>query len=199
MKKLLPLILVAALLWFMMFSVWTKHWIPFWVAMPAAGALLVSLSFLFGGVRWQKLTRVWSSIVVGLLSAAVLWCVFWVGNYLSTRWFGFAQSQIDSIYQMKEGGHQLYIALILLLLVGPAEEIFWRGCVQRNIDSRYAIPIAATIYAFVHIWSFNFMLVMAAWVSGLFWGCLYKYDGRLLTVIISHAVWDVAAFVIFPL
>ena len=58
---------------------------------------------------------------------------------------------------------------------------------------------AALIYAAVHIWSFNFMLVMAALVCGIFWGLMYRYNKNLVPLVISHAVWDVAVFIVLPI
>ena len=56
------------------------------------------------------------------------------------------------------------------------------------------------IYALVHIWSLNFMLVMAALVAGFVWGLLYRLRPDWLpALIISHAVWDACVFVVFPI
>jgi membrane protease YdiL (CAAX protease family) len=56
------------------------------------------------------------------------------------------------------------------------------------------------IYAFVHIWSLNFMLIVAAAVAGGVWGLLYRlFPERLWALVISHAVWDAAVFVLFPI
>ena len=95
------------------------------------------------------------------------------------------------------------IALLLLFIIGPAEEIFWRGFIQRRLSARWNADLgfAATtfLYTFVHIWSFNFMLIMAALVVGFCWGIIYRFFPKSLTaLIISHAVWDVCAFVLFP-
>ena len=44
------------------------------------------------------------------------------------------------------------------------------------------------------------MLVMAALVAGVVWGGLYRlYPRRMWAIIVSHAVWDVAVFVWFPI
>ena len=40
---------------------------------------------------------------------------------------------------------------------------------------------------------------VAAAVCGLFWGLLYLREGSLVPVMISHALWDVMTFVLFPL
>ena len=57
--------------------------------------------------------------------------------------------------------------------------------------------VTTLVYALVHIWSFNFMLVMAALVVGAIWGLAYRlYPQKLGALIVSYAVWDVAVFVV---
>ena len=59
--------------------------------------------------------------------------------------------------------------------------------------------LATGIYAVVHIWSLNFMLIGAAAVAGLFWGAMYRYLGNLAPVIISHSIWSGVIFAVFPM
>lgn len=204
MKRIGLSILVAALLWFFMFSPWTAHWMNFWIAMSISAAILILISRFSTADFFSQFKVDIEGILIGIGSAAVLYGVFYIGNYLSTAWFDFAKPQIGSIYGMKEGSSPYMIATLLLVLIGPAEEIFWRGMVQRNLESKYgewsAFALTTLIYALVHIWSFNFMLVMAALVCGIFWGLMFKfYKKSLVPLIISHAVWDVAVFVVFPI
>lgn len=204
MKRINLSILVAVLLWFFMFSPWTAHWMNFWIAMSISAAILILISRFSTADFFSQFKVDIEGILIGIGSAAVLYGVFYIGNYLSTAWFDFAKPQIGSIYGMKGGSSPYMIATLLLILIGPAEEIFWRGMVQRNLESKLgewlAFAITALIYALVHIWSFNFMLIMAALVCGIFWGLMFKfYKKSLVPLIISHAVWDVAVFVVFPI
>lgn len=117
--------------------------------------------------------------------------------------FNFARAEVNMIYDMKGTISPYFIATTLLLIIGPAEEIFWRGFIQKNLMKRYGpnagFIIATLIYTLIHIWSFNFMLVMAALVVGGIWGLLYRINQKwLLPLILSHALWDCAAFVVFP-
>lgn len=145
----------------------------------------------------------WQSIGIGLLAAVVLWVVFYFGEFFSSLLFGFAREQVDGIYAMKENQNKLWIALGLFFIMGPAEEIFWRGYVQQKFIDKYGewkgLIFATLIYALVHIWSFNFMLVMSALVCGVFWGVMYRYNKNLVPLIISHAVWDVMVFILLPI
>lgn len=95
------------------------------------------------------------------------------------------------------------IALLLFFVTGPAEEFYWRGYLQKNLMVRLG-PwqgwlLATVIYAAVHIWSFNFMLIAAAFVAGAFWGAMYWYFDNLIPVIISHSVWSMVIFAVFPM
>ena len=117
--------------------------------------------------------------------------------------FSFAEAQVDSIYALKEGSDKWLLGALLFFLIGPAEEIFWRGYVQQLLEERkgkqFALVATSTVYALVHLWSFNFMLIMAALVCALFWGLLYMYHKNLLTLTLSHAMWDLTVFVLFPI
>lgn len=146
-------------------------------------------------------------LFLGLLIAAALWGVFWVGDRLSSLMFDFARPQVDGIYGLKQDPWMgpCGISLLLLLLIGPAEELFWRGYVQRSLEEVWgkrfpAFVVTAIVYALIHVCSLNFMLVMAALVAGLVWGFLYWLKPSWLpALVISHALWDAAVFVWFPI
>jgi membrane protease YdiL (CAAX protease family) len=42
------------------------------------------------------------------------------------------------------------------------------------------------------------MLILAALIAGLFWGFMYYRYRSLLANVVSHTVWDVAVFLVFP-
>ncbi|MHB8093947.1 MAG: CPBP family intramembrane glutamic endopeptidase, partial [Candidatus Aminicenantales bacterium] len=88
-----------------------------------------------------------------------------------------------------------------LCLIGPGEEFFWRGYIQRSWQKKMgaaALPLSVAFYAAVHIASGNPMLVLAAAVGGLYWGILYQRSGSVLLVAVSHTLWDLAVFIFFP-
>lgn len=204
---------VAALLWFWMFSPWTAGITNFWITMAVAGVSLTTMALLFSpevrtGVRTlfrrYTLRSLLGQLLLGVALAALMWGIFWVGDKLSTLWFSFARPQVDSIYAMKHGLPPAVIALLLLFVIGPAEELFWRGYVQRTLAAHVGVDgafvLTAAVYTLVHVWSMNFMLVMAALVAGGVWGLLYRLRPSLLpALIVSHAIWDACVFVVFPI
>ncbi len=204
MKKLVIAIVTAFVLWFLMFSPLTAGYVNFWLTMSLAAVVLTAMAFAMRGrLIISSMGFSWRDLAIGVGSAAVLWGVFWLGNFLSVRMFDFAQGQVAGVYAMKTGENQLIIGMLLLFVIGPAEEIFWHGLVQseltKKIPSPWVIVVTTLIYSLVHLPSLNFMLIMAAFVCGLFWSTMYYYNRNLLTVLVSHALWDVSVFVLFPI
>ena len=155
--------------------------------------------------NWYRNFRITATdVVIGVVTAAALWGVFWVGDKLSQLMFNFARPEVNAIYSFKESISPWLLSALLLFIIGPAEEIFWRGFVQNKMSEKWGTTmgfvIATAVYALVHAGSCNFMLVMAALVAGGFWGLIYRfYPNRLGALVISHAVWDAAVFVWFPI
>lgn len=210
LRNLVAAILVAAAFWFYMFSPWTGGWPNFWVVMSCAAIVLTTLAMLFTPDRQElvKIDKPLLQLAGGVLIAFALWGIFWVGDKLSALMFDFARPEVDAVYAMKTGLPPHTIAILLLGLIGPAEELFWRGYVQRTLcrllpgrrAADLAFIITAAVYALVHIWSFNFMLIMAALVAGAVWGFIYRLCPKALpALVVSHALWDALVFVILPI
>lgn len=207
MKKLIFAICVAAALWFYMFSPWTGDLSNFWLNMSISAVILSSMAIPWSGARMPgkvEMKQACLQLLLGVAIAFALWGIFWIGDKFSQLMFQFARPQVDSVYAMKDGSAAWMITVLLLVLIGPAEEFFWRGYVQKTMSEKMganaALVVTTLIYALVHIWSFNFMLVMAALVAGGVWGLIYRIKPSLLpALIISHALWDALVFVILPI
>lgn len=210
---------LAALEWTVVFQPWRSEGSGkngFWIQMTMSVLFLAFLAFvLHKGLRrdvaaWFRhcaVAECAKQLLLGVLVAAALWGVFWVGDRLSSLMFDFARPQVELVYGLKNdpGMVPWAIPLLLILLIGPAEELFWRGFVQRSFGELWgnrfrAFMVTAVIYALIHLCSLNFMLVMAAFVAGLVWGFLYWLKPSWLpALVISHALWDAAVFVWFPI
>ena len=204
LKKPIVGICLATILWAMMFSPWTAPHINFWIMMTCSGATLTLFTCWARPGWWRDINMGISDILLGVALAAALWGIFWLGEYLSTLMFDFARPQVDMIYGMKEGENPLVLTLLMLLIIGPAEEIFWRGLIQNRLSARWnpnvGFILTTLVYGLVHLPKFNFMLIMAAMVAGFIWGLAYRFlPNRLGAIIISHALWDCAVFIWFPI
>ena len=204
MKKLIISVFIAFVLWTIMFSPWTAPHVNFWVMMTCSGLTLTLYSTWAQPGWWKDLRFGSSDILLGVAVAVVLWGVFWVGDRLSSMMFDFARPQVDMIYGMKEGENPWVLTLLMLFIIGPAEEIFWRGYIQKNLSAKWnpnvGFVVTTLVYSLVHVSKFNFMLIMAAAVAGFIWGLFYRFfPERLSAIIISHALWDCAVFIWFPI
>ena len=193
-------IITAAFFWLLLFGI---NIINFWYGMVIASGLLAIWSVFNAGRELRSLFHFKTSYLYwGIFSAIFLYTVFALGNYLSKIIIPGAVTQVSDIYSNKLGTSPITIGLLLFFWIGPAEEVFWRGLVQREfarfIGGGRGWILAAVIYAAVHLWSGNFILVMAALICGLFWGWIYKKTKSLWPGIISHSIWDIFAFLILP-
>jgi membrane protease YdiL (CAAX protease family) len=179
----------------------------FWWWMSANLAILLALTAAIDRrqlvlIAQDILERPAAKIGAGILSAAGLYAVFFVGNILARRILPFAGAGISQVYGFKAGVSPLRVIFLMSLVIGPGEELFWRGYLQRNFQDRWGgwkgFLAATAVYALVHAGSGNPMLVLAAAVCGLFWGYLYLRTKSILLVLISHTIWDLAVFILFP-
>jgi membrane protease YdiL (CAAX protease family) len=178
-------------------------WLNFWIKIPIAAACLAVLSLALQRLPEGDLAFDGPAILRGILSAVCLYFIFWFGKTVSLWLFPFAPQQIGAIYGKGQGFPMPVVFLLLLFVTGPCEEIYWRGFLQRNLVRRYGKwrgwGIATAVYAGVHLWSLNFMLIGAAAVAGAFWGYLYLRWNRLSPVIVSHALWSAFVFAVVPI
>jgi len=179
----------------------------FWWWMSANIALLLALGllldkgylpFLLADLR----SRAAWKVGLGVVAAGLLYAIFFAGNGLLRQILPFAGEGISRVYNFKEGAAPLRIVGLLFFLIGPGEELFWRGFLQRRFQVHFGGLIGwllvTAVYAVVHAGSGNPMLVLAAAVCGLFWGFLFLRTRSLLLVAVSHTVWDLAVFILFP-
>ena len=141
-------------------------------------------------------------LVAGWLSAATLYVTFRFGDRFARRFVPGGDDQIRRIYALRMLRPQSEIAARLATIVGPAEELFWRGLVQEALMRRYGrwagAALAAMAYGGVHIVTGNFTLFGAAGVAGAHWCALYALGAPLGVVVVSHVTWDVWIFLVQP-
>ncbi len=203
----LPLVLAFSF-WFLLFSPWTQlsrivHGQYFWYGMTAATTTLGVLSLIRQRAKFTGLFSFrWSFVGWGLVHAVFLYGLSRLGVYLIAEVFPAVGPQLEAIYATRYQLDPAIIAALLLLVIAPFEEIFWRGLVLEELlvvlPSKAALWIAIGLYSIVHMWALNPMLLLAAFVLGAHWSLLYWRFKSLVPGLVSHAVWDVMIFVVFP-
>lgn len=141
-------------------------------------------------------------ILWGIASAFLLYGIFWFGK-LAIGWvIPQALPSIGDVYQFKNSASPTRIFFLMLLVIGPGEELFWRGFLQRNLQKHLnpwtGFLLATLLYSAIHLPTGNLVLVAAALVCGLFWGFIYLRTNSLLVIIFSHTLWDILVILLLP-
>lgn len=200
MTALVLTVALAAALWGVMFGLKLGN---FWLYMTFSASILALLALVAQrGSRARLFAWRSSHAVVGVAGAVILYAVFLAGARIAAAVLPFAPAEVGGIYELSTQASPAVTGLLLALVIGPAEEIYWRGYLQDRLARRFGgldgWIVAGVAYGGVHLWPMNFMLVLAAFVAGLFWGLLYWRRRSLWPGIISHALWDLTIFVLLP-
>jgi uncharacterized protein len=166
------------------------------------GSLLILITYAMFQEDVEDEATFFKYISIGVLSGLLLYALFWLGvQFFDLLNLPFDKS-IKNLYRwFAPSLFWQYLALILV--AAPGEELFWRGFVQKRLLRYFgpfgSITIGAFLYASVHIYSGTFILMLAAFLSGLVWGALYLWKKSMPLVIVSHIVFDIMIFIILPL
>jgi uncharacterized protein len=172
----------------------------FWYIFTAAMLFLISYSILHEEL--EDKASFFKYLLLGSLSGVILFGVFFLGNALIELLNLPFTKEISNLYK-RLSPTILWHYIVLLLVIIPGEEIFWRGFIQKRIQKASnvttSVIVASILYASAHIYSGSFMLAFSALISGIFWGYLYAWKKSLPLVIVSHLIFDLFLFVIYPL
>ena len=141
-------------------------------------------------------------VALGLGAAAALYRVFQGGDRLARRLMPRGAEEIGRVYELRSLRPPPELVARLALVIAPAEELFWRGFVQRKLARRFGrwrgAALAAAAYAGAHASTRNATLVGAAGVAGTFWSTLAAAGMPMPALIVSHVAWDVWIFLVAP-
>lgn len=173
----------------------------FWQRMTRTGLALGSLALIAEPELRRTRFRPRDALA-GLGSAGVLYAIFQIGDRLARLILPKGATEINSIYGLETLRPRNELAARLAFIIGPAEELFWRGLVQARLMRRYGqMPgwiMGTAAYGGAHFVTGNLTLIAAATIAGAFWGAMAALGAPPGTLIISHSFWDVFIFLIAP-
>lgn len=141
-------------------------------------------------------------IAGGVLSGVLLYGIFWLARYVQNLILPEWGDHLRHVYRFGIGASELRIMLTIGFLIGPGEEIFWRGFIQDFFSESEGpwkgLLIGVALYVVAHLVTLNPMLTGAAIVAGGYWALLYRFFKSVTLNIASHVVFDLLAFVILP-
>src|SRR6187551_3282019 len=137
MKKYLPLLALGAGLAFGLFAVTFRgSRKKFWDRMTGTGITLGALA-LVTQPELRKTRIGFKDILLGIGSAAALYGIFHLGDRISRVVVPRGGEQIEAIYSLKRMRPRAELMARLGLIIGPAEELFWRGFLQDGLMRRF--------------------------------------------------------------
>lgn len=165
----------------------------FWERMTLTGFVLGNMA-LANEPELRRMRPRGRDVALGLGSAAILYVIFQVGDRLARAVMPRGAKEIRDIYALRTLGPKEEIGLRLASVIGPAEELFWRGLVQRRAGGL----AAAAAYGGAHLVTGNTTLIGAAAVAGIYWGALRALGMSMPALITSHIAWDIWIFLLAP-
>lgn len=171
----------------------------FWYMYTFALLILMSAAIVYSDILDEM--RTWKSFAYGISAAVAMYAVLFSGYYLlQSLGVGSASSTAEflSIFTPDSVWH----LLLLMFIVVPGEELFWRGFVQQQLKQyvpvSIAIPIASVLFGLT-LWLADFWPgIFAGTAVGLVLGYLYEKKRSMPLLIIAHLTLMVLIFIIFP-
>ncbi len=144
---------------------------------------------LRGGTLRRPIT---TPIVAGLLLAAL----FVLGAFVIRTIPALASLTEDVLGYARLGN--LWIILVITLVNGIAEELFFRGALFAAIGAWHPVLISTVLYASATIAGRNPALVFAAVVLGTVVALQRRASGGILAPILTHITWSLSMLLVLP-
>lgn len=173
----------------------------FWQRMTRTGLGLGALALTTQGELRRARPRP-RDLATGVAIAAALYAVFQVGDRAARRVMPSGAEDIGDVYRLRSLRPRPEIAARLATVIGPAEELYWRGLLQAELTRRLGpargAAAAAAVYGGAHVVTGNPTLVGAATVAGAGWSALAALGVPMPALVVSHVVWDIWIFLVQP-
>ena len=176
----------------------------FWTLFPITMALLIYVAWKNWNVMKNfKQNITIKNVTLGMISGVILYTFFFCSYVSIKSWFPFLIPYIDELYEVV-GPTQVWHYFLLIFIIIPGEEFFWRGFVQNKLSIYLSsawskVIVASGLYGLAHIWTGNLMLIAAALTGGLFWGFLLYWKKNIGIVLMSHYIFNLFLLILFPL
>ena len=173
----------------------------FWYIYTASMAFLMAIALYYERPHSRQL-QLRKACSFGILSGIFMYIITWAASRILPILFPPLQIQLESLYALLSPVETWQYAVLILLII-PGEEIFWRGFIEKRLLSHskaaQAVLLSTLLYTLPLSFSGNLLLVLAGIGGGLLWGFIYAWKRSLSMVIISHLLFDVLLLAVFPL
>ncbi|WKA53682.1 CPBP family intramembrane glutamic endopeptidase [Planococcus shixiaomingii] len=172
----------------------------FWYMYTFAILVLMSASIVYSKISDEMPT--WKSMIYGLGYGTLIYGLIALGYQLLQFFPLHIESSVSS-FLSAFAPTSIWHYLLLMFIIVPGEEIFWRGFVQQQLK-RY-MPTGAAILLSSILFGLALGLIgfwpgqLAGLTAGLILGALYEWKRSMPLIIIAHLVMIVLLFLVQPL
>jgi membrane protease YdiL (CAAX protease family) len=173
-----------------------------WRLTASAAAVSIALSAWTLGPRLPGLFAIPGRGVVAAIALGLVLVVATHAGFAVIRsWSPDFAAMVRGLYlQVDLGASRAMLAMLTILIV-IGEELVWRGVAVAIVDTRTRLAIGATsvaLYVLPQLPSHVPILIAAAAGLGTILVVQRLVTGRLADAVITHAIWSVSVFVLFP-
>ena len=163
-----------------------------WRLMPVVlGAMGVAAVIARPPVAAARVSEA-TAAFVGIASGAALFIATRVFVAVASGWEPFRRDVAEKYREAAEVSLARSLVLSLLIMV-PAEELFWRGLFQGRASATMALATAALttwlVYVAANVPSRSLPIIAGALVGGAIWTWLAWWSGGVLASLGSHILW----------
>lgn len=144
----------------------------------------------------------WIALGAGYVGMVVLWLTGAIATFVIGNRLGIERQQ-QGIIDIAQQDPLIFllIGVLSLLIVGPAEELLFRGIIQSRLRETFGpavgVGIATTLFAFAHITGFlpgslsgALLGVAVLFLVGLVLGITYEFTDNLVVVAVMHGLFN---------
>jgi membrane protease YdiL (CAAX protease family) len=170
------------------------YWLTLALAAVWTVGALVSGPLHLGRITWRD--RATRPVISAAATGLVLGGVFLLGG-LVVRNIPPIAERITQVLEYTTHGPLLLIVLIALVN-GFAEELFFRGALFTALGRFYPVAISTLLYAAATLATGNPMLGFAGLILGTVCGLQRRATGGVLAPVLTHMVWGLIMVVALP-
>ncbi len=151
------------------------------------------------GVRTPTLEG-WIVLGVGFVSMIVLWLIGSIGTFVLGQRLGI-EREPQAIFDIAQQDPFIFLLLgtLSLLIVGPTEELLFRGVIQTRLRETFGVAVglafATALFAVIHIFGYGSLAtgllgISVLFLIGLVLALAYEYTDNLVVVAVMHGLFN---------
>ena len=172
----------------------------FWYMYTFTMLLFMALSFVL--VKMEDDVQTWEYLVFGVGYGTLTYGLIATAYRFASIFTDDAAISVEGFLSVY-GPTTVWHYLLLMLIIAPGEELFWRGFIQQKLKAYmspfFAVLVASLLFGLSMAFSGFWLGVLAAITSGILWGLLYEWKKSMPLIIIAHITMTILLFLVLPL